>query len=121
MRIELRDMKPEYEIIVHPEDMLIRGNYIISGDEAYDKQQEDLALKELEWNEWAWCCVEVRISFNHWSESAYLGGCSYKDEDEFITHSGYYEQMKEDALEELAATITRDLNESIEIMRIIEE
>lgn len=84
-----------------PEDMPVRGNAIVSGDDAYDKEVEDKILADLEWNQWVWCVVKVTVSYADISESEYLGGCSYKDESEF-KEGGYYDDMVASCEERLA-------------------
>lgn len=88
-----------------PEDIPVRGNCMASGDDAFDKECEDKILAELDdGNEWAWCCVKVTARLNQCPSlegNAFLGGCSYESEEDFIKHSGYYEDMKRQALADL--------------------
>lgn len=51
-------------------------------------------------NPWLWCCVKVTASFKSLTGTAYLGQCAYKNEADFIK-GGYYEQMQDEAFEEL--------------------
>lgn len=92
----------EIDIIVHQELMPLRGNYISSGDNAYDTEQEDKILADLEWNEWAWCHVEVKGTWHGIQASAHLGCCSYESEKDFI-EGGYYDDMKYQVVQELTA------------------
>ena len=49
---------------------------------------------------WGWCWVDVQVRYGPLVGNATLGGCSYKDEDDF-KRGGYYEQMVEEALDEV--------------------
>jgi len=101
-------MKVYYETTCFPEFESVRGNYCVSGDDDYDRAQEDKILEQLEWNDWAWCIVEVTASIPGipLAGTASLGGCSYADEKEF-NRSGYYEDMKKEAFADLMEQIRR--------------
>jgi hypothetical protein len=102
-------MKVSYTIEALPEDMSVRGNAMASGDDAYDKEVEDAIIADLEaGNEWAWCTVKVtctlEISSGHtWTGEAYLSGCSYRNERDFLEANDYAEQMKHEAYEDALA------------------
>ncbi len=49
---------------------------------------------------WGWCSVHVAARFGPLYGHAYLGGCSYKDEDDFKA-GGYFEQLRDEAIAEL--------------------
>lgn len=108
----LRD-RVTYQLSIEPEDIPVRGNAIASGDDAYDKKVEDEIIRRVDnGDDWAWCTVEVdAIFFPKGGQAARitgrtsLGGCSYKDEEDFKQEGGYYPQMQDDALRELATTI----------------
>jgi flagellar biosynthesis/type III secretory pathway protein FliH len=109
---KLIETEAEISIHVHPEDLPVRGNYIVSGDEAYDKEQEDKLLAEMEWNEWAWCTVEVKAKWEGLTASAFLGGVVEKHEESFRAN-GYFDDMKHEAISELVqqvAKITQKIN-----------
>lgn len=102
----------QIEIIVRSEDMPVRGNYIVSGDDAYDKEQEDNVIAKMEWNEWAWCVVQVRATWNGLEASDYLGGCSYESEKQF-REDGYFQDMRNQVIQQLtttAETIAQSVN-----------
>lgn len=93
----------EVEILARQDDIPVRGNALASGDDAEDKACEDAILARLDrGDEWAWALVEVRASFEGWKASDFLGACSYASEDDFRTPGGYFEDMRETALRELA-------------------
>ena len=98
---KLKENEVDFELIVHNEDIDVRGNAIASDDDEFDKQIEDEIIDRLNRGDiWAWCCVEVKATFGRFSSSDYLGCCCYEDEDDFIS-GGYYEDMKSQALDEL--------------------
>lgn len=92
----------EFTIIAHEDPMPVRGNYMCSGDTVYDTEQEDKVLADLEWNQWAWCHVEVKGTWHGIQASAHLGCCSYESEKDFL-EGGYCDDMKYEVIQELAA------------------
>ena len=61
-------------------------------------------------NEWAWCKVRVEAVWKNFTGNDHLGGCNYESEQDFKA-SGYYENMKECAYENLVQQF-EELNES---------
>lgn len=98
---KLAEKDVTFEIIIHPEHMSIEGNVLASGDDAADRMAELAVRNDLEsGNEWAWCEVEVKASWEGFEDSDYLGGCSYESEEAFKA-GGYFEDMKAIALSNL--------------------
>lgn len=95
-----------YTLEAEFDDLQVRGNCVASGDDEYDKKVEDEIIRRLE-NEdvWAWASVKVTASWNGIEGVDYLGGCSYRDEEDFKTPGGYWEDMKAQALEDLKTNI----------------
>ena len=109
---KLTETDVDFELIVHEEDLPINGNAIASGNDEYDNEVEkELSERLNSGDAWAWCCVEVKATFGHFSASDFLGGCSYKDENEFTQPGGYYDDMKEVALEALNSELQYTYNE----------
>ena len=104
---ELPEDEVEFSVECLPEDMSVRGNAIASGDDDHDRMVEDKIIEELEWNEWAWCTVRVVARWEGFEGNDYLGGCSYKSEEDFCTPDGYYPDMKARALEALNEEVAR--------------
>lgn len=59
---------------------------------------------------WGWCYVKVTASWGYTDQfdtesfitgEAYLGECSYKDEQDFRQPGGYFDQMVDEAIDEL--------------------
>jgi hypothetical protein len=95
-----------------PEDTPIRGNAIASGDDAIDRETEDALIADVEsGNDWAWCIVIVRASFAGQEGYATLGACSYKSAADFEANSDYYEDMREQALDNLTDDVHYLLSE----------
>lgn len=80
----------------------IRGNVIISDSPTLDKQVEDQIIADYEnGNNWAWCTVQVTAEWKGITGTDYLGQCSYNNEEDYKENSGYYEDMKCTAYDEL--------------------
>lgn len=97
----------EYRIECLPEHVEIRGNVLASGDAEEDKRAEDAVIKQLNsGNEWAWCCVKVTAYIEGLpiEGTDYLGCCSYRSQHDF-EQDGYFEDMKNRALEDLKTNI----------------
>ena len=91
-----------------PEDTPVRGNAMVSGDDEHDRAVENRIIYDLEVNQnpWAWCTVKVTAEWRGVEASAYLGCCSYKSREDFIEHNGgYIDELKGEALEELASLV----------------
>ena len=113
--IEKEDV--EFRVSCLEEAMPVRGNATASGDPEFDREVEDEIIAKLDGgNPWAWCCVKVEAIFSTedapYVGEAYLGGCSYEDEDDFTAHSGYYEGLCEEALDDLNRKL-RSLNRKL--------
>ena len=57
-------------------------------------------IAEMEWNEWAWCVVEVKAQWEGLTASTILGGVVEKNEQSF-RENGYFDDMKHEAMTEL--------------------
>lgn len=72
--------------------------------------EDDMAVKVREdydsGNEWAWCQVSVCAHLNGFEGFAFLGGCSYRSEEEFRS-SDYFTDMCDEAYEDLLNQIDR--------------
>ena len=108
-----------YKMEVMPEEMSPVGNIMCSGDDAFDKKIEDEVIDRINQDDiWAWCTVKVIACVEGTSIAGvdYLGGCSYEDEEGF-KEGGYYEDMKEQAFENLLSEMEftfRDYEQYIE-------
>ena len=94
----------EFELTAEPEYIEIRGSFD-SGDADLDEETAQKIESQLEYNEWAWCCVKVDCNYKGLTGTDYLGGCNYDSKEDFIKNSGYYEDMKETAYNDLIQQI----------------
>ncbi len=100
----------EFEVIAHNEDTPVKGNASAIDDET-DNETDDYINEELEnGNIWAWCTIEVKARYKGYSASDYLGCCSYKSKEDFMTEDGYYPDMKQLAYDNLIEEL-QDLND----------
>src|SRR3954470_9594247 len=86
----------------------------ITPDESYGSDPDvdfsvDIAQinSDLQWNQWAWCCVRVDVMYCGVRTHAYLGGCSYKSKEDFIQSNDYYSDMLYEALSDLAKELVK--------------
>ena len=93
----------EYSVHLHPEYDGPEGHFD-TGDSEEDAKICRKIREDAEWNEWAWCTVEVRATWKCVSGNDFLGACSYASEDDF-KHGGYFEDMKAEAFAELCSKI----------------
>jgi hypothetical protein len=84
-----------------PSDIPIRGNFVATEDPDRDRRDEDQVIADSEWNEWAWCTVKVTAHFGDFEGTDVLGGCNYRDEEDFKAPGGYWEDMKAEAFLDL--------------------
>lgn len=96
----------EFSIECLPEDTQVQGNAMFSGDNEADREAEENIIQKLDnGNEWAWCTVRVVARHKGIEGDDYLGCCSYDSEKDFIENSGYYQDMKSIAYEELISRL----------------
>lgn len=96
---ELQHLGFTIEVILHDESEHPKG-FFASGDEDADRAQVAAILADLDaGNDWAWCCVEVRVSYGELSSSEYLGCCSYGSREDFEADG--YSDMLSEALDRL--------------------
>ena len=103
-KLTLLDCTVSLEVM--PEDMPVRGNVMCSDDAAFDKECEDEIIQRINsGDDWAWSVVKVSVEWNGFKGTASLGGCSYKDENDFLLCEGA--AMKGEALDDLNARIEK--------------
>lgn len=94
-----------YTLYAEQDDIPVRGNAMASGNEADDKAYEDEIIARLnDGDVWAWaqvtCEASIDIEGNEFTGEDYLGGCSYRDAEDFV-EGVYWDDMKACAREEL--------------------
>jgi hypothetical protein len=100
----------EYRLYATQDDLQVRGNALVSGDDDDDRQAEDEIIERLESGDvWAWASVKVEAVIEVDGEEItgedYLGACSYADYRDFIEPGGYYDDMKVEAKNDLRQTL----------------
>lgn len=107
-------IKAEAEIVVTCEAEFEDVAKVLSFKETGADHSENIKRiqEEMEYNEWAWCTVIVEAYFRGLKGTAYLGQCSYKDEEEF-KKDPYYSQMVDEAVEEINEQVN-NLLEAVE-------
>ncbi len=110
----------DVEFTITPEEEASdpRSSYAVPGIIAPNSPDADRFVKAVEamidaHDLWGWCEVTVTAHYAGLHGDAYLGGCSYRDEADFIA-GGYYEQMQAEALADLQATL-ESINSAISI------
>lgn len=104
----LRDYLREhatFTVQAEQDDIPVRGNAMASGDDAVDKACEDDIIERLGYTVWAWASVRVRASYRGLHGDDYLGCCSYDSEADFTQPGGYYDDMRETALDRLVEAV----------------
>ena len=59
---------------------------------------------------WAWCMVTVRVEldFSDIYSEQYLGCCSYEGQEDFVKNSGYYDDMLQEALDDIKKQLSQN-------------
>jgi hypothetical protein len=70
-------------------------------------------------NDWAWGVVQVRATFLSLEASEYIGQASYASEQDFRANSGYYEDMLETTIADLATQLLDNRKAHLEIAKIL--
>lgn len=99
----------EIELVCHPEHIAIEGNASAIDPETDQKIADDINEQLDRGNQWAWCFVEVKVSWRGIEASDSLSACSYKSEEDFKA-CGYFKDM--------VATAKRELLNEIESVQL---
>lgn len=94
------------KLTVEPENIPVEGNACACGEPDCDDAHIRPIIEAVESGDpWAWCQVYVEAEYGGFKGGDSLGGCSYRDEKDFRAPGGYFEDMVENALEQLAREI----------------
>jgi hypothetical protein len=102
----------KFEVSVEQDDTPVRGS-LASGVPEYvalERADEDEILRRLDCGDvWAWALVTVKAILTtpegeRFEGKGQLGGCYYKDEDDFRA-DGYFDDMKNEALGDLRGAL----------------
>ena len=117
--IEILHNKAEITIEVEESIIPIEGNALASGDPMEDAKEERWIKNELfSGNTWAWADVTVKATWKNFVGVDTLGGCSYLSEEEFKSLAGYYGDMVDMAVVDLADRIIKSYTAIREIVGI---
>ena len=112
--------KVNYSVEVEQDWTEVRGNAMVSGDDAADKEVEDEILDRLSRGDvWAWAEVTVVAECQGFKGSAHLCGCCYKDEADFRADGGYFPQMKKEALAALRLQLQTEANRGEQAAKLL--
>ena len=120
MKTKIRPLRAdEVTFTVEPqEEHVAPKDMLASGDDELDKKDCEEILRRLRQGDvWAWCSVKVTAHWHGFDGSDHLGCCSYEDKKDFCQPGGYFDDMKERALDELNAQLAglgEDISELIE-------
>jgi len=93
-------------VLAEPDHVLVEGNASASGDDDFDREVEHNILCRLQQGDaWVWAAVTVVAAWGSFEGRAHLGCCSYADEEDFRQPGGYFDDMVEEALEELNRSV----------------
>ena len=93
-------------VLAEPDHVPVKGNACASGDEAFDREVEHNILCRLQQGDvWAWAAVTVLVAWGQFEGRDHLGCCSYADENDFRQPGCYFDDMVEEALEELNRSV----------------
>lgn len=109
--IEIHDLLKDrvtYTLDIYPEEDDPAGFFASDDPEADAKTVEEIRERTKRGDAWAWCTVVVKCHWNGEIGRDSLGACSYADEDEFCAPGGYYDDMKHEALMDLARALHAD-------------
>lgn len=86
----------------------VKGNAMASGDDAYDAEVEAGINERLDNGDvWAWAAVTVKGEWRGIVAKDHLGCCSYADENDFRTNSGYFDDMREIVIDSILANASQ--------------
>ena len=107
-------MEITFSIKVHPEDTHPRDHFAYDTEEENESMVNEI-LAKLEWNEWAWCLVQVVAEYGSLSATTFLGGCSYDSEKAF-REDAYFSDMCEELKAELQELAKLSLESSAQFL-----
>lgn len=109
MKVDRAKLRPLVKVTLEcePEDQAYTGHFETENGEP-DRELEKWIEKELQnGNEWAWCSAHVTVRYAGMRGDDWLGGCSYKSQEDFMQPNGYYDSMIDEAVDDLAKQIEK--------------
>jgi hypothetical protein len=75
---KLTESEVTFTVELEPEETAVRGNAMVSGDDAADRECEDTIIRRLDSGQQeAWCCLVVRARWEGFEGIDTLGCCSF--------------------------------------------
>lgn len=121
------ERKVEVFFAPEEEDIGVRGNISVSGDDVFDRTVEDAVIERLEYGDiWAWFRAHVVVTTSvegvPFTGHAYLGGCSYDDRDDFMESAAdYLRDLRDEALADLRTELNRVIKRSEHASTLLNE
>lgn len=116
-----------FTVSLEPEETDLRGNAMVSGDEAEDKAFDDALIDRLDRGDTAaWCCLKVTACWDgpeEFEASTYLGGCSFapwmngSDTSKAAEQMAKDHEMYDDALRELNIKVSDHIHRAESIKK----
>lgn len=95
-----------FEISIEPEPISIESTLSFEETGADYSEYIEKVLNDNGANPWLWCSVKVTAGWFELEGYSYLGACAYQSEEDF-KNGGYFEQMKDEAFEQLKEKVER--------------
>ena len=93
-------------VLAEPDHIPVEGNACVSGDDDFDREVEHNVLCRLQQGDvWAWAAVTIVVAWGQFEGRAYLGCCSYADENDFRQPGCYFDDLVAEALAELNRSV----------------
>lgn len=90
-------------LTIEQEETPVEGNACACGEPDCDDAHIKPIIDAVNHGDtWAWCSVKVSATYGGFEGVDYLGGCSYASEKDFRTPGGYFDDMVNEALRDLA-------------------
>jgi hypothetical protein len=91
------------DLHITPEDIPVRGNASAWGEPEDNEHAAAIENRLADGELWAWCTVRVTCRNGDAQGTAYLGGCSYADTNDFLQDGvGYLYDLAAEAYSEVA-------------------
>lgn len=125
MKEKGKAVKLTYKVFATQDNTPVRGNAMVSGDAAADREAENEILERLYCGDiWAWASVAVTCSIDGFDYTGidHLGCCCYRNESEFREDAYFADmcaQAKENLISELRSSVEKG-KEALALLQALE-
>lgn len=107
---KLNQDEVQFKLIVEDETEPLES--VFGSDIDYIDQEvlENIKNRIRRGDTWAWCSVEIQALWRGFVGKAYVGHCSYENEQDFIKNSGYYDEIVQESLDDLQDSVEETAN-----------